>query len=77
MKAMCIDCPFSPTSRLFRFRDDWVKELELAQFEQQIELPQGCHTLVNGQVNGIPFQADRNLQCVGHIQYMKDNTRKT
>lgn len=75
MRVMCVDCPFNPSSRTFKYRDDWIKELELAQFEQQIETPQGCHTLADGQVDSTPFQEDENLQCVGHVQYMK-NKRK-
>lgn len=70
--TMCVDCPFNPTSRTFKYRDDWLKKLEAEQFNQQMELPQGCHTLAGGQVDGTPFQEDENLQCVGHVQYMKN-----
>lgn len=75
MRAMCDDCPFNPSSRTFIYRDDWVKELDAAQFEQQIETPQGCHTLEGGQIDGTPFQENESLQCVGHIQYMKDRKK--
>lgn len=72
---MCVDCPFNPLSRTFKYRDDWVAELESMQFERQMELPQGCHTLPDGQVDGIPFQENESLQCIGHIQYMKDKKK--
>ncbi len=71
MREMCGECPFNPDSPTFKYRDSWVKELEKEQFEKQTDLPQGCHTIPDGQVNDNPLQTDPNLQCVGHIAYMK------
>lgn len=74
-RMMCRDCPFNPESPTFHHRDAWAKELANEQFEKQTDLPQGCHMLPDGQIKDNPLQADPNLQCVGHISYMKGITK--
>jgi hypothetical protein len=74
MSEGCKSCPFREGSDTFRHRDDWLKQLELHREKHQIEpsMPQGCHMLENGQKGkDSPFQEDTNLQCKGHLLYMK------
>lgn len=70
-RKMCADCPFLKGSSTFHLRDGWLEELAEARVVQkEPNLPQGCHTLPDGQTE-TPFQADSKLQCVGHIRHMK------
>lgn len=74
MTEGCEECPFREGSATFKYRDDWLRELDSRKEKQQIEtsMPQGCHMLENGQTGKehSPFQEDPNLQCKGHIHYM-------
>ena len=70
-RQMCATCPFRPKSPFFGRRDDWGANLDNEMFAEAHpndgSIAHICHE-IDMDKGGT---TDKNLQCIGHIDWMQ------
>lgn len=69
-RQMCATCPFNPESPFYNKRDDWGAAMDNEMFEEGLpndgSVAHGCH-----QIEDCGETKDKNLQCIGHLDWMQ------